>query len=212
MRLPLLFEAPSPFSKIGKFVVLVLLVFGHSIDGTAQDIITMRTGEDVPAKVMEVTPTEIKYKKLDNPDGPTYTANRSDIFRITYANGTKEVFSEEKVQAPAEPTIFPDSYDKGAEDASTYYRKHGGAAAGTFFTSLLVSPVIGLIPAIACSSTPPNELNLNMPHDASVTLGTQYRMGYMQRAHQIKKKKVWGMWGLALGLNIGAAVIYFAVQ
>ena len=60
----------------------------------AQDVITLTTGNTISALVQEVGNTEVKYKRFDNPNGPNYTLNISDIYIISYANGTKDVFSD----------------------------------------------------------------------------------------------------------------------
>ena len=57
------------------------------------DIITLQNGTDIKALVQEVGNDVIKYKKIDNPDGPNYTLKKSDVFMIKYANGRKSVFS-----------------------------------------------------------------------------------------------------------------------
>lgn len=71
------------------FMLLLSTVFMGTV--AAQDVITMKNGEEVKANVTEVTSSEIKYKRFDNPDGPTYTIRKSDAFMIKYKNGTKEV-------------------------------------------------------------------------------------------------------------------------
>lgn len=53
----------------------------------------MKNGDEVKAKVTEVGTNEIKYKKFDNPDGPVYSATKSDVFMIKYENGTKDIIS-----------------------------------------------------------------------------------------------------------------------
>lgn len=53
-------------------------------------------------------------------------------------------------------------YVQGQRQAERYYQKYTGAGTGTLITSL-VSPLVGLIPAIACSSTTPKEANLGYP-------------------------------------------------
>lgn len=45
-------------------------------------------------KVLEILPTEIKYKKWEHMDGPIYSINKSDVFRIKYKNGTSEVINK----------------------------------------------------------------------------------------------------------------------
>lgn len=61
----------------------------------AQDLIIMRNGDEVKAKVSEILQDQIKFKKWDNQDGPMYTENKSSIFMIKYQNGTKEVFDQQ---------------------------------------------------------------------------------------------------------------------
>ena len=57
----------------------------------AQDIIVLRDATEIEAKVIEVTDSQISYKRFDNPDGPMYRKNTSDVLFVKYANGTKEV-------------------------------------------------------------------------------------------------------------------------
>ncbi len=63
------------------------------------DKIVLRNGDEQMIKVLEITPNDVKYKKCDLPDGPMYVAKRADVFMITYANGTKEVFKSESTPA-----------------------------------------------------------------------------------------------------------------
>ncbi len=63
----------------------------------AQDTIITRAGEVIPAKVYEITPTEIKYKKPTNPDGPMYVTSKEEVAVIEYKNGSKDVFQQESV-------------------------------------------------------------------------------------------------------------------
>jgi len=62
----------------------------------AQDIITMKNGEDIKAFVQEIGDVDVKYKKFDNPNGPNYTLKKAEILMIRYENGIKDIFSEEE--------------------------------------------------------------------------------------------------------------------
>jgi len=59
----------------------------------AYDVILLKDGEEIKAKVTEITPSEIKYKAFENINGPTRTLAKRDVFLINYANGTREVIS-----------------------------------------------------------------------------------------------------------------------
>lgn len=70
-------------------IAFALLAF---ISANAQDMLILKSGEDINSKIVEVGNQEIKYKKFENLDGPTYTISKTDVFMIKYQNGTKETF------------------------------------------------------------------------------------------------------------------------
>lgn len=61
----------------------------------AQDIITKKNGEEIQAKVLNVSDKDINYIKWTNQNGPTYTISVSEVFMIKYENGEKDVFNKE---------------------------------------------------------------------------------------------------------------------
>lgn len=76
-----------------KLLVLVVLAFAATTTSFAQDLITKKNGEDIKAKVLEVTPNEVKYKLYDEPNGVTYTARKSELLMVRYESGRNEVFN-----------------------------------------------------------------------------------------------------------------------
>lgn len=82
--------------KKALFTFLSILLIGLS--ASAQDLITKKDGEDIQAKVLEVGPDEIKYKKFDNLEGPTIIIFTSDVLMIRYENGTKDIFSQQETE------------------------------------------------------------------------------------------------------------------
>ncbi|MBC7447518.1 MAG: hypothetical protein H7330_05610 [Hymenobacteraceae bacterium] len=67
------------------------------------DIIVKRNGDDIAAQIVEVTPDVIKYRRVDNPQGPLFTLYRAEVFMIRYANGTKDVFNGPRPATPPMP-------------------------------------------------------------------------------------------------------------
>ena len=204
------------------FTFLVCLLV--SAYAAAQDVLIKRNGEEINAKVLTITPGEITYLLPNNPQdslaGPAreQTLARREVFMIKYGNGVKEVF--EDAQTPPVQTIAyePESkpvavrkenkaemFERGKFDARSYYRGYTGAATGTLITSLL-SPVAGLIPAVACSATPPGGHNLQFPNYELYKDGS-YQTGYRQQAHRIKAGRVWRNWGIGLGVNLALIVL-----
>jgi hypothetical protein len=177
-----------------KIFFLTFIVFLSASSLFAQDVITKKTGEDIQAKVLEIGLTEVRYKNFDNQGGPTIVILKSDILIIRYENGTKDIFKEDSTANPEE------LYMKGQKDASRYYKKYEPAATGTLIPSI-ISPIVGLIPAIACSSTQPKMTNLAYP-DESLMKKPPYFNGYTERARKIKKRKVWNNWLIGLVSNV----------
>lgn len=76
-----------------KYVLYIISVFFFYNSSFAQDLIFKINGDEIEAKVLEITPTEVKYKKYKFQDGPTYVLNKTDVFMIKYPDGQKDVFT-----------------------------------------------------------------------------------------------------------------------
>jgi len=59
------------------------------------DNIIFRDGSEIQGKIIEITSTQIKYKRCDLLNGPLYIIKKSEVFMIKYAGGVREVFKEE---------------------------------------------------------------------------------------------------------------------
>jgi hypothetical protein len=79
-----------------KYILLFILLTCSLNIIKAQDTLSMRSGENILVKVIEVGTSEVKYKKLDNLNGPVFSMLKSDLLMIKYENGTNEDFSKEE--------------------------------------------------------------------------------------------------------------------
>jgi hypothetical protein len=76
----------------------------------AQDIILKVNGDEIQSRVAEIGLDEVKYHRFDNLTGPVYSIKKSEIFMITYEDGTKDIFGKQQqsqtktVTAPAPVT------------------------------------------------------------------------------------------------------------
>lgn len=93
-------------------------------------MIVLKNGDDIQAKVLDVTQDEITYKKHSNPDGPTYTMDKDFVFFIKYANGEKDVFSA----SPSE-TATPAPLTKPVK-ATEEMKNKPEVKKGHFFTAI----------------------------------------------------------------------------
>lgn len=183
-----------------KSILLFILSLSFS-SISAQDVIINNTGDEIQAKVLEITSSEIKYKRYDNLDGPTITIAKSEVLLIKYENGTKEVFQNQANgnSSTSVQTAKEDLRMKGMRDAERYYTGQNSGAGWTAAATILTTPVIGLIPAAAVSSAEPSDRNLNYP-DAKLMENYEYSQAYKEQAHKTKKKKVWTSYGIGSGV------------
>ena len=76
-----------------KLIILITISCWISSCLYSQDLIILKNGNEVKSKVLEITPSEVRYKKFDNPDGPTISIMKSEVSRIRYQNGTEDVIT-----------------------------------------------------------------------------------------------------------------------
>lgn len=91
-----------------KRIAALFLSVTLALTAVAQDIIIFSNGDEVQAKVTEVSDETVKYKVWSNLDGPSWTKKTSEIFMIRYENGTKQTFSttrQQPVQQPVQQSI-----------------------------------------------------------------------------------------------------------
>lgn len=68
----------------------------------AQDIIITKDSKRIEAKIIEVTPTTVKYKKWNYQDGPDISEAKSNIAAIMWGNGEVEAFNIETEKTTVE--------------------------------------------------------------------------------------------------------------
>lgn len=187
-------------------IVLYCLMLITTIS-SAQDIITKKNGDDIQAKVIEITLNELKYKNFNNLDGPIISILKSDVILIRYENGTKDVFVEEKPTIVVKELLDEETAAfNGARDASRFYKGYTGAGSGTLVTGLFTGSILALIPAITTSSTPPKYENLNYP-SSTLMKNPDYERAYKDKALKIKKLKVWNNYFIAVIANVATYFI-----
>ena len=88
-----------------KFCIVIFgfLFLSGLFSVNAQDIIVLRDGNMIEAKVTEISPTEIRYKRFNHLDGPTIVVSISSVLSVRYENGTVEVFNAAPASGQAGP-------------------------------------------------------------------------------------------------------------
>lgn len=73
------------------------------------DVIIYKDGNEIKAKITEINTSEIRYKRCDFIDGPTFVEKQNKVFMIKYANGKSEMFKTEKAVEYNNGKIIQDS-------------------------------------------------------------------------------------------------------
>lgn len=81
---------------IKRFQCILLLLLLSTGKLCAQDVIVKKDGSTILCKTIEITSDIVKYKKVSNLDGPTYSIKKSELLSINYENGEKDEFAAVK--------------------------------------------------------------------------------------------------------------------
>src|SRR5688500_716753 len=85
--------------KYLKLSFLISFIFvSAGFKAFCQDTIYKTNGTEIQAKILEITSSEIKYKRFDNLQGPTIYMPKAEVFMIKYENGTKEIINQQPGQ------------------------------------------------------------------------------------------------------------------
>ena len=87
------------------------------------DLVVFKSGEEVEVKVLEVGVSEVKYKKCDNLNGPTFSESKKEVFMIKFSNGSKTVFSEDTAKPKQESSSFNETDNNQASSSNNNNNK-----------------------------------------------------------------------------------------
>lgn len=107
-----------------------LLLAALALCGTAraQDLIVRTDSSRIEARVTEIAPETVRYKRFSNPDGPTYILPAGSIAYIRYANGEVDRFAPAPTPAgqaaPAAPSAQAAAPQPSTEEADYRPRRY----------------------------------------------------------------------------------------
>lgn len=104
-----------------KILILLFILFGWICAVFPQDVILLQNGEEIEAKVTEIGVDEIKYKKYSMPDGPDYVSLKSEVFMITYENGSKEMYGNTEAAKAESNASSPAGNISSSSGSATLY-------------------------------------------------------------------------------------------
>lgn len=94
-----------------KFYILLIALLCSILNVlAANDLIIKTNSEKIEALIQEVSETEVRYKKADNPNGPVFIIKSSEISTIIYANGEVQAMTstQPQTQVPTNTNVSMD--------------------------------------------------------------------------------------------------------
>ncbi len=189
-----------------KLIILIIVVFSCLYNAVAQDIITLKSGDELKVKIIRLNAKDVVFSPQGVND--TMSMARENVTKLTYQNGTLIYLAEEETISDYTGPVSDSIYNAGVKDASLYYKGYKAASTGTLVSALMFP--YNLIPAIACSATPPRDQNLGYT-DSKLMENPSYKQGYKDQAHKIKKRKVWKSFAIGSGAIFGLYIVSVAL-
>lgn len=116
------------------------------LSDTCGDLVIMRNGTQVLAKVLEITDDKIKYKRCDNLEGPTIITSTDNVHTIKFVNGVSQAFEIRAKQ---------NNYNEPKSQSNHSAQKLNRYALAAFILSILgifplylIGSILGLIFAV----------------------------------------------------------------
>jgi len=106
------------------------------------DVIIYKDGNEIKAKITEINTSEIRYKRCNFIDGPTFVEKQNKVFMIKYSNGESEMFKTQKADEYSNSKIINDSQKINDKDKET----------NPFSKASLVCSILGVYPLIILGS------------------------------------------------------------
>jgi hypothetical protein len=78
------------------------LFLGAAFPALAQDLIVLKDGNMIEAKVIEINPLDIRYKRFTNLEGPDIVIHAADVLSIRYENGTTDIINAASITGKKE--------------------------------------------------------------------------------------------------------------
>ncbi|MBC6606051.1 hypothetical protein H8B13_04395 [Hymenobacter sp. BT188] len=197
-----------------RYFLLNCLLFCVTLSVQAQDTILRTNGDEVKARVLAITPTDVAYvPTTEPPTTDTLHLLATEVFLIRYANGTKEVVSKPAATAPAIglSRTPQEMSNLGREDARKYFKSPGvfWGTAGATFVSIPAYGLGGIATGAAIAATPPKRHNMIVP-DQVLLNDPNYVSGYQKQAQRQKLGKAAGGFGVGIAAGAVATVAIVA--
>lgn len=190
------------------------MLFLLGLTALAQDIIVKTNGEEINAKVEEITLDAIFYRLPESMESAPSAIHKREVFMVKFANGTKELINAQTT-VTATPQTAPSTATDGRlsrqqmnllgqQEARMFYtgnKPMWGSAAAVFLLGPYGLPISAVVAAVK-----PN-IKIGEVSQVQYLNDPDFLMGYKRQAH---RKKV-GKTALGAGIGFGTLLVLVAI-
>lgn len=169
-----------------KYLAIVSQLF-FAFLSQAQDTIRLRSNSQIIGLVREIDSDFVTYS-MPNQDSIYVQVSKSDVQNIRYANGSIDAFSFETTNA-----YETEAYLRGIDDAGRYYNTGPDFTKGVVdgvLTYIMYAGVVMVI--IDYRKEPKIDYPRGVGFEDEPSKNADYRKGYVEAAHKMKKRKLIG--------------------
>lgn len=184
----------------------------------ATDVIVRTNGDELPARVLRITPRLVRYLPL--PPAPdslgqppaaappdTLELAATDVFMVRFANGSREVLRPAPAASGTRLTGLSAAQrtELGRQDSRKYYRPDKGVYWGTMGATVMGWGYGGIAAGSVMALSAPPRRNLNAPQPELLDDPAYYN-GYRRQAQSRKLGKAAAGFGTGIGVGIALAL------
>ena len=88
-----------------KKVILSFIAVCSTLISFSQDVIITVDEQQIQAKILEISSTEIKYLDYNNQDGPVYVLTNKEVQSVQLANGNIKTYEQQSLESDVSPIL-----------------------------------------------------------------------------------------------------------
>lgn len=104
-----------------KFLYFIVFLLGL-LSARSQDTIVYKNASKLAVVLKEISPSGIRYKRVDMTDGPDYVISKAEVDHVIYKNGVIETFPDQQ-PAQAQTPAYTEPLNVQPSGASAYSGK-----------------------------------------------------------------------------------------
>lgn len=177
--------------RIAFILTLVLLTLSVGAQAT-KDIVKLKNGSVIKGSITQLIPAE--SVTVTTSDGSVFVYPIDDVLEVCKDDNSASA-------------SYADICMLATHDADSNYHGEGSLKGATWATTLILSPILGIIPAAIGASGEPNYIDMNCPNPELYQNNMDYRHCYNEEVKRIKKRKSWESLGWATLTFLGLSAV-----